>query len=520
MKRIIISLLCLSTLFISVPVAADAVSSSTEVINKHGSETYMGTYASWNKSWDEDNFTEVTDEDIDTDEDLIIKGGTVGNVTVSDGSGLTISGGTMEDVSCEGNIEMSGGKANSLQSDEDITVSGGKVSEDVDADNSVTLDGGLSVGGGVSAEDVTVEATDSSGKTAVEENISFTGEMILEGSYYSIGEIDGQDSGTLELADSAGTLPDLMNVTGLSLTADSRISTSDSFDINSLSISGGSEFIAGSTVNVGTVAGPGALAFSAGKLTIGEGISDSPVFDLSGTAAVGVMAFKADSGSVSTDEPVIFGYGLSKDSSSDYYDYFTLTSPTGSGVTLNSSSITVPAGSAVTVAATISPSLSQLPDGTQLCWKLLDPNSKFTITSSASAYTCSVYFPSSSDSTVYRATLAAYLADSSGNVLTDYRSALCTITSSPASSAAASSGISLDTRTVKIPVGHKYYVLAITNANTPPLQISYNSAIAVTGKASAYSYQGRTGWLYPVTAIARGGVTINIGGQTFVATVE
>ena len=53
----------------------------------------------------------MTDEDVDTSSDLIIKAGKIGDVTVSEEADLTIKSGTMSDVSSDGTIEMSGGKA-------------------------------------------------------------------------------------------------------------------------------------------------------------------------------------------------------------------------------------------------------------------------------------------------------------------------------------------------------------------------------------------------------------------------
>nr|WP_319489880.1 hypothetical protein [uncultured Caproiciproducens sp.] len=463
MKKMLAWVMSLSVLLLIIPVSVSAVSSDTQVINKHGSYTYMGAYSDWEDDhWDSDNFTDVTGEDVDCSDTLIIKGGKLGDVEVSNDADLSIYGGTMDDVSCNGSISMSGGTANSLQSDEDIDISGGKVEGGVEAEDWLTLIGRLSVGGLMDAETIAVKP-------------------------------------------------------GSTVTASGRI------DADTLNVENDTQLVAASTLNIGTITGPGTLTFNAGDLTVVSHVSDNPVFNISGTPKVGMTIFKAKPDAVSVHDAIVFGYSLAKTSSGGY-DYFTLTSPTGSGVTLDTSSISMNSGGYATVKATVTPSPSELAVGTQLRWKLIDSSARFSIAPDTSNNTCKIYLSGSAGTSASTATLAVYLVDSSGDILSAYKSGICSVISSGIigsvpSTGVVNTGITLDTASVNIKRGNSYFVLAVTDAKTPPVQMSYNSAIAVVGKAAAYSKNGKTGWLYPVKAVSTGSVTINIGGQKMIASV-
>jgi hypothetical protein len=520
MKKLAVLVLSLSVLLFAVPLPVHAISSDTQVINKHGSYTYMGAYDDWNdSSWDSDNFTDVTGEDIDCSDNLIIKGGNVGDVTVSDDADLTIYGGTMSDVVCEGSISMTDGTANSLESDSDIDISGGTVQGDVDADESVTLSGKLAVDGSVTGAYLTAYASSSSGNTTVTGDVSFSDSMTVSGEKYKFGSIDGQSSGALTLSNITGTLPAIANVEEINVESGCTVKANGSLEVSNLDIEDGAQLVTDSTIHADTVTGPGTLIFNANNLTIDSGVSGNPVFDFNGTAGDGTTVFRAKSGTVSGYNVTVYGYGLSKAGNSDGYDSFTLSSSTGNGVMLDTSSASVNSGGSATVKATVTPSLSELADGTKLHWELIDPSSMFSILPDTGSNTCKVYLSSSAGASAYKATLAAYLVDSSGTRLSSYLSDSCSVVSSGSAGSSVNSGITLDTVSVNIPIGRTYYVLAVTNSSTPPTQMSYNSAVAIVGRPAAYSSNGKIGWIYPVTAVGKGGVTIDIGGQKMIANV-
>ena len=526
MKKWMVSVLCVCLISLALPVSAHASTSNddTVVVSTHGGETYMGTQSDWNDAWDSSNFTKVTNDDVNVSDDLIIKGGTVKDVSVSGENDLTIKGGTVGDATSDGDIIMSSGKADSLQAEGDIRISGGGVKNDVETDSGkVTLSGALTIGGKVEAQDVSVFAADSGSPTAVGDTVEFSRSMVLQGTKFNLHALDGQSSGVLTLDGCRGTVPALTSVTEIDANSDTSASMNADLTVDDIELSAGSRFATYGSVRVGKITGPGSLSFNAGKLTVEKGISDFPVFDLNGTAADGVTAFKANTGSISAGDAVVYGYGLSLSSGGDY-DYFVLHASTGQGVSVSPSSVSVASGSPVTLTAAVSPQLSSFASGTQLCWKLIDPSSVFSISPSNNGdSTCTVRLMQPAGSSVYHATVAAYLADSNGNLLSGYKTAACAVTSSNTGSTGtaipASTGLTLDTQTVTIPLGHKYCVLAVTSDTTPPKQMSYNSGVAVVGKASAYNYNGKIGWLYPITAVSGGGVTINIGGQRVLVTV-
>lgn len=517
MKKLAAAVLSVAVFLFCLPLSAHASSDETQVIDTHGSKTYQGSYSDWDdRTWDADNFTDVTGEDIDTDNDLIIKGGTVGNVDVGGESDLQIYSGTMSDVTCDGDISMSGGKADSLDAQGDARLSDGTVVKDVKAeDGTVTLSGKVSVGGEVDGQNVTVYATGSSRSVNVKGTVSFSGNMDLEGPQYSFGGIDGQSSGTLELKRDAGTLPAISSLTGLSMDSGSQAVTSHALNVDTLSLADGSELCTSSTVAVGTLSGPGVLSFRAGSLTVNSGISSNPVFVLQNNPPDGSTVFQAKAGTVSANQATIFGYGLSESSSgsnSGDYHKFILQAASGAGVKVTPASTVLPVGKSATVKASVTPPLSQLPDGTKLSWKLIDPSGNFSITPQSDSPSCIVNRTASQNS-AGPVTLAAYLSDINGNLLPGYATGVCTLTAS------GSSSLSLDTQAVSIPVGSTYSVLAVTDLQTPPVQMSYNSSIAIVGKAKAYSCNGKSGWLYPITALSKGGVTIAIGDQKVSVTV-
>lgn len=513
MKKLWAAVLCFVVISAAMPFTVNAVSDDTQVINRHGAGTYMGTYEAWtDHAWHSDDFTEVTGEDIDCSENLIIKGGKVGDVTVDGGSSLTIYDGTVSDIECGGDVTMTGGSVYSIYSDDDISISGGAVKGDIEAEGDVTLSGKLTVGNNVSGENITVYAN-SSGSTSVNGTVSFGGMMSMQGTNYKIGKIDGQGSGILTFKHYNGTLPAITDVDTVSLGTNSIVTTTQSLDVEKLTVEENAEFATTSTLFVGTLTGPGTVSVNAGNLTIEAGISDFPVLDFNNTAKDGTYVFQAKTGTVSSSGVIVYGYGLTKQETNDY-DSFTLQALTGNGVGLNTSTIQVSSGGNATVTATVTPSLSSFDNGTKLSWKLIDSSGKFSISSNPDDNTCKIYLSSSAGSTAYSARLAVCLVDSEGSILADYKSASCLVTSSTGA------GIKLDTSYVTIPVRRIYSVLAITNSSKPPVQMSYNSAVAVVGKAKAYSYNGKVGWLYPITAVSKGGVTINIGGEKVIVTVS
>jgi hypothetical protein len=517
MKKIAAVFLSAALVLAVFPVTARAYSSDTQVINTHGSKTYMGTEECWSDKWDSSNFTDVTGEDVDSSEDLVIKGGKVGDVTVSDGQSLTIKGGVMDDVDCEGDITMTGGTADSLNSDEDIQMSGGKVSGKVTAeDDTVTLSGSAAVGGDVTGKEVEIFAAGGS-SVSVSGTTEFSDSMVLQGASCNLSKIDGQSSGTLTFRNFKGSVSAVTNVINVSVESQSTVIAKSDVEFDTLSIEDNSTFVANSALTVNTIKGPGALISNPGNLTVNTGMSSYPIFGFNGNEKNGLAVFKAKANAVAETQATVFGYNLNLDRTEGSYDYFTLKSVSGESVTLNASSLSLGNGKQGALTASVPASTSS--SGYKLCWKLLDPSGKFSISQDSGSNVCRVYLADTAGTSIYKAALAAYLTDSNGNIVPGVKSAVCAITSTGTSTSGTTNGLSLDTSTVKIAGGLTYKVLAITDALVPPKQMSYNSAIAVVGKATYYNANGKKGWLYPVKAVAKGGVTIDIGGLKMLMTV-
>ena len=110
MKRWIAALLPILLVLTAAPKAGAASSSSAQVIDMHGAKTYLGPASDWSRSWNEDRFEEVTDEDVECDGSLTVKSGSIGNLSVvGDDSKLTVQGGTVKNVSCDGAAEIRAG---------------------------------------------------------------------------------------------------------------------------------------------------------------------------------------------------------------------------------------------------------------------------------------------------------------------------------------------------------------------------------------------------------------------------
>ena len=435
MKKSGKALLCAALLTAAIPFSASAPVSAgscvTQVIGTRGSKSYMGTYDAWAaKKWNPDDFTDVTGEDVDYSGPLMIRGGTVGNVTLSgDLADLTVYGGSSADIQCDGSIDVLGGSTGSLSSEDDVSIRNGTVRGNVEARDTVRLIGRASVSGDVSGNDVDVYATSGSGPVTVSGTTAFSGVMTLFGPNHSFGGLDGQSSGTLKISGFAGVLPSVASAEGISMEANSAASVSGSLSLRALTLAEGSDLAVLSGLSVDTLTGPGAVTIRPGGLMINSGAVNSPVIDFYGAGADGVSAFSAKSGAVSANSVLSFGYGFIRNSAANgMSDGFTLKALSGNGVSLGASSAVLRAGKSVSVKARVTPGLPEMPKGTQLCWKLIDPYSVFAITPNASDGSCNIRLQDFRDTTTTaKADLAVYLADSSGSPLLNCRSALCMV---------------------------------------------------------------------------------------------
>jgi len=501
LKKILGAVLCLAVLLSTVPMTASAATTEAGIIDMHGTKTYIGSASAWSKTWNPSNFTDVTNKDASWSGNLTIKSGTVQDVSVSgDNTKVTVTSGTIGSIDADG----------------DVTLNGGTVKNDVEAGKSITLNGAVTVKGSCIADNIT--ATGST--TATVGKLVGSDTIILGNVGVKANKISGNGSATLQLKSYKLNLPTIEEMETIEVTDDATVT--GTIDTRTLSIPSKKQLTAKSTVEVGTLEGPGTLAFVSGKLRIDDGVSGSPMITFLNSVHNGSLAFKASSGRVDPDDIVLYDYSLESDTDGGE-ELFYLTDSIKDGVTLSESSVSVSSKGSVSVKAYVRPSLSKYATGTKLKWELHGDTSSFSISPDTSNNTCKVSYSGTKNET-RTATLTCYLVDSRGDRLPDYKSGSCTITGSQGTSSnngnTTTTGLTLDTSAVTIPIGNTYWVLAITNSATAPAQMSYNSAVATVGAPKAYNAGGKKGWLYPVTGVAKGAVTIDIGGQKMIATVS
>lgn len=552
MKKMISTLLSLAVVLSTMPAMVSSAASTTDtsyIIDKHGAKTYLGTTSDWGAKWNEDNFTEVTNQDVNCTGSLTIKSGDIKNVTVSgsnskvtitagkmndvtvngENSTLAINGGVMDDVDCAGKVTVKDGTIGSIQSEGDLVLNGGTIKRTVDCGDQITFSGKVTVGGAVTAEKIEAKG---SADMRVNDTITADTSITLTGNYLKADEFIGKGTAEIELKSFTGKAPKMNDMRKVYVDGKSAVSASGKLTADILSIADKGEFSTTYPLELDELIGPGTLTFDSGELLVNKQITGKPLLIFNNTVRAGQVAFKAKSGAVDEEDVLLYDFGLKKETSGGY-DSFLLTSSITEGITFNIHEASLTAQSSVTIKTSIKPKFSEFAQGTKVKWELHGDAKAFSKSEDSKNNSCTVTLASKEPGS-YRAKLVAYLVDSKGDRLTDYKSDSCLLTAGiqnpnssntdntsnlSGSTGGTTSGITLDTSAVTIGIGDTYHVLAITDSKTPPVQLSYNSAIAVTGKAVAYNSNGKVGWLYPVTGVSKGTVTIDIGGSKMAVTV-
>lgn len=522
MKRLAALLLSISAVVLTFPVgipAGAATSSNAKIIDMHGSKTYIGTSSDWGKTWDEDNFEDVTGKNVDYGGDVTVKAGTVGDITLGNDATLTINGGAVDDAYTNGIAKMTDGDVKSLEADGDLTISGGNVRHDaVSDDGEITLSSTVAIGGNVTGKDITLN---SGVKASISGIIKGTGMILLNDCTLKAKQFEGNNTGSLEIKGYKDTLPPILNMSGIVVDANTTAMVKDSISADSLAIKDKAEFVTTSTLDLDSLYGPGTLTYQAGKMTIHTEILGTPLLVFSNPVENGTIAFKADAGTVDESDVDLYNYQLESYVSGSY-DNFKLKNSLTDGITFDKGNLVLDGKTPGTVKAAVKPDLSKYADGTKIKWEMYGDTSAFSFSSGSNSLTSTV---SVSDTKMHRATLIAYLVDKSGNRLKDYRSASCSVTagySDDGTDDGTSTGVSLDTSEVSILVGTKYTVMARTSSTSAaPHAMSYNSSVATVGApVAATDKNGNPGFLYPITGTGKGQATIEIGVQKVNCTVS
>jgi hypothetical protein len=540
LKKIIAIILTLTVILAAVPVAVSAATSTeAAIIDKHGAKTYIGTVSNWGATWNESNFEEVTNENVSYQGNLTMKSGDVknveatGNLTITagnmsdvtvdgDASTLTITTGVMDDIDCSGKTTVTNGTIGSIQSDGDITLNGGTIKRTVTSNGQITFSGKVTVGGAVSADKIVAGST----VATVNDTVTASTSITLNGNNLKADELNGDDTAELDLKAFTGNLPKVTDMDKITVDASSVVATTTRIEAGTLSIVEKGEFTSAYPLELGELDGPGALTINSGDLLIHKEVTGKPLLLFNNTVRSGQEAFRADEGKVEEDDVSLYDFDLEK-SQSDNYDVFKFKSNLTDGITFNMTDTAVASKTPVLIKANVKPAFSEFATGTKMVWELHGDTKSFSISPDSTHNTCTVTFNNTADGT-YKAKVTAYLVDAKGDRLTDYKSDSCGLRasvgvpddSSSTNPPSSGSGIALDTSAVTIGKGNSYWVLAVTDSKTAPVPMSYNSSVATVGKAAAYNSNGKVGWVYPVTGVGKGTVTIDIGGQKMAVTVS
>lgn len=521
MKKWTAVLLPLLLLNLSAPPAFAA--SSSAAIDMHGAKTYLGSVSDWGKTWNEDNFQAVTGDDVSYDANLTVKSGTVGDVNLSGSSSkLTIQGGTMDAVSCDGPAEIKDGDMKSVDASGDLKINGGNIRHDVSCDEEVTLSGTVKIGGSLEAKEVTIS---SGAKVSIAGTIKATENLNLNNCTLKTKGIDGDDTGSLNISKYTDTLPTLSNLKEIAVKNNTTVTADEKIEAGELYITDKSEFSTSSSLQLDTLTGPGTLYFPAGKLTVYDEIEKKPLLIFRNHVSKGDTAFYADSDLVDEDDVRLYDFGLEAKNDNGAEDRFLLTNAFRDGITLDRQSLSLDSGGSATVKANVQPAFSNFATGTKIVWELYGDTSVFSKSVDSGGLSCKISVPSSVKG-MYKGTLIAYLEDSHGDRLEDYKSDSCVLSTGYSddtnnSNNSSNGSSTLDTSTVSILTGDRYCVLARTSSATAPHAMSYNSSVATVGAGmSVKDSSGNPAWLYPVTGTGKGQVTIDIGGDKMVANVS
>lgn len=498
---------------------AFASTSTSEVIDKHGAKTYLGSASDWGKTWDENNFEDVTGENVTVSGNVTVKDADIDDLEIDGSSSrLIIQGGTMQDVTCDGTVSIKSGTLRSLNAASNVTITGGTIRHDVDCTDEVTLTSTVSIGGNLSAQDVTF----SSGvKADVAGTVTGSGTILLNSCTLKAEGLDGDDSGQLEVNQYSAALPPITNMESIVIDGSTTATVNDKITAGSLLIKSGGEFLTTSSLELDTLQGPGTLYFRSGKLTVHDGITEKPLLVFSNSVGKGTIAFYADSGAVSPDDVRLYNFEL-ESVEENGTDEFRLADPLSDGITFNGNALALSKGGSATIKAHVEPDFSDFATGTKVVWTLYGDSSVFSKSPDSSGLSCKITVSASATGS-HKATLVAYLVDSHGDRLNDYRSDSCTLTTGyeDSTDGSGSSDVTLDTTSVSILTGDRYWVLARTSSGSAPHSMSYNSSVATVGAGvAAKDKNGNSVWLYPITGTGKGKVTVNIGGKTVAASVS
>ena len=506
--------------------------SGTSEINKKSGTTYINKTTNNIPDWDDWDTTEkakaqaITGYEIALGTNaLTVKGGSVGNVTGSGGSTVTVEAGSVGDVKAttvsveDGSvgtikvtgtapsIDITGGKVKAIDAKSAVvTIDGGTISGNV-VGKTVAIDSGdeditTTISGNVTAkdsDDPTI-TLDSSSDAKVEVTGSVKGAVTLTSENVTVGAVDADYVNDVAFEGFIGKLA-LKNTDDVAITVDgdSEVNASGKVTADTLTIDDGGKFM----VEEGyfnSVDGDGTLGVPAGKLFIEDSMVDVTLQLTSGLVA-GATAFEAYTDAVGPDDFVALGYSVDQKAKNDDVDKFVIKSVTFAGLAFDKTELSIAKGYEEKVTLSNYPDGTALPEGAQIEWAIDGNDDYITLTVEGNVGTIKVTDYNADYATDNKATVTATVVDEDGNEYDDYVVATAKVTGT----ALPASTLTLDTKTATVGVAGLYQFLAKSSSGAVVTAVSSDTQIATV---TPYDLLDPRGAKFSVTGVAEGKATI------------
>lgn len=362
--------------------------------------------------------------DVEDVKEVVVGGGTVGNITEDDISDATVSmtDGRVESIDVSSNVSINGGAVTG-------NVTGGAIALNVEDDDINTTIGGSVKGTSITVNADSEDAALTAGKLIADGAADIT---LNGGSNVTISAIDGDYEGNVLFEDFQGTIESMVNVDAITATEDTNATVKGNVKATSLDIDENGAMTFTDAVEVDELGGDGKLTVGAGKLVVNEGLSGSIILRLAGnTVNVGDEAFRT--GEDVTDTTGVQGLGFNLEKKTEgKQDVYLVKSTYFAGVALDKSEVTIAKGFSDTVTVSNYPASTSLPAGASVVWDYSDADKDvFEITADGATLTIKVKDYDSVYATSNSFDLYATVVDADGDALEDYDSAVCTVTAIP-----------------------------------------------------------------------------------------
>lgn len=501
-----------------------AADEEANIVDMRGTRTYIGSSSAWSSPWDPNNFEDITNQELvyNSTAPLTIRSGRLDRVVATD-SDVTVENLIADEIQAEGDITIADSTVDQLISNGDVRVESGTY-DDISSEGTVELREGT-VKGDVTASSLNLNSANGvtvrgevnvnnmtlpSGRDySISRTIHVSESLTVDGSVSPLNRLDGQGEAAVIFQDYHGTVPYLQDFDSMTL-EDSDVSLRSALDLTSIDIDEGSSLTTTGNLQVDFLTGNGDLTVGVGRLTVERSLEGDLDMYFTGNVQEGATAFRVGAGGVSLSSLNVFDYTLRLEHSG-MYDNVVFDELLRDGVTLSPSAITLDANESRDISVSLRPGLGSFASSTRLEWEVVGGSDVFSVTGDINGGTVS--FRPKEDGT-YTATVRAYLTDGRTR-LEEFRSGTVQVTgiANQNSNAGSSSGstlpFTLDTSYVTIKQGNSYFILALTNDKTAPgAYVEGDTSVVQVGAPTAYSYNGRIGWLYEIKALKGGSVNV------------